>query len=163
MTRLPGAYPLTEYTDDGVLKVPVTLWIAIVYLCRQPVIVLVVGISSFVASRRGVNFSGLDALSGDPLIMLASVPALCVLAAGLRRAPATGEWARWIWRRGRLLLALSILADLVVHYLEAPSRVVQVSLLDFAPAIVDLYLLVYLARSTRAADTFRGFPARSDN
>lgn len=158
MIRRARPYDLADYTDQGVLRVSRGTWLAMLFLCRQLGLIVVVAVSSMAARRRGLDLTGLGLLAGDPVLILASVPALAVVVAASRRVPVAGRIARAVWARGRWLLMLSALLDLLLTYLRLPVRLSQLSLAYLAAPLVDCYLLVYLAGSRRVIDTFAEFP-----
>jgi|TARA_Y100000310_G_scaffold294267_1_gene324604 hypothetical protein len=152
-------YGLTDYADDGTLRISSMLWLVLIYLSRYVVIIALGAVSSFISSRRGLDLSGLAMLYSSPDFLLASLPALLIIAANMRRVPRAHKSVRLIWRHGRGLLICSVLLDLCLLFIHRPERLHQVSLLYVFGALIDLYLLVYLYSANRVRDTFADFPA----
>ncbi|HJN48950.1 MAG: DUF2919 family protein [Pseudomonadales bacterium] len=152
-------YDLTDFADDGTLRISLLLWLILIYLSRYVVIIALGAISSFISGRRGVDLSGLTTLYSSVDFLLASLPALLVIAANSKRQPAGHKVVRFVWGHGRGLLICSVLLDLCLLGYHWPERIHQVSLLYVFGALIDLYLLVYLLSSRRVQDTFAAFPS----
>jgi hypothetical protein len=158
MTRTQR-YDLTDFADDGSLRISTGLWLLMVYLSRYVVIIGLGAVSSFISGRRGLDLSGLSTLYSSPDFLLASMPALLVIAANIKRRPEGNRLARITWRYGRALLTSAIVLDLCLLYSHWPQRIHQVSLLYVLGPLIDIYLLTYLFSSNRVRDTFADFPA----
>lgn len=156
MTRLN--YDLSDFSDDGTLKVPFTLWVALAFLARHVLLLLMGGVSSFVMSRRGIDTGGFIEIYSSPLFLLASLPAVAVLVAALRRNPQAGRATRAIWRNGRLLSSTAAALDIGILLSRALFASLSVTGFVVAMTFLDVYVLVYLLRSVRVKDTFEDFP-----
>lgn len=154
-------YGISDIADDGTLKIPLILWAVMIYLSRHLGLVLLGGLSTFMSSRMGVDVSGISSLYSGPLFMLASIPALLVLIASLRRAARAGRVIRTLWRYGRWLLMAAALAELAILIIQVASAHTHIKFneLHLLAAILDLYIVWYLLKSRRARDTFADFPA----
>ena len=155
-------YDLTDFADDGSLRISTGLWLLMIYLSRYVLIIGLGAISSFISTRRGLDLSGLSILYSSPDFLLAIMPALLVIAANIKRRPEGNELVRITWRYGRALLTSAIVVDLCLLYSHWPQRVHQVSLLYVMGPLIDIYLLVYLYSSTRVRDTFADFHSRKN-
>jgi len=158
MPRAPR-FPLTAYDDDGTLLPGWVLWLVILFLCRHLLILGLGALSTFVGAGRGIEGQATGFMYSDPRLLIASLPALLVLAAAMRRHPAAGLWARRIWHRGRPLLAMAALCDLAIRGAAWASAHVALSEMQLAMALADIYVVVYLYRSRRVAAVFADFPA----
>jgi DUF2919 family protein len=163
-SRMRRAYPPSSYDDFMCLKPPLLLWIAVVYLSRAVTLPIVLGFSSMSGGSRDISafvggFIGVENL-------LPSLIAALVLFAFMRRAPSGSRAIRWIWARGRILLAISAGADVfflaagVASHGERPGD--QAGSLILA-ASLDLYFLAYVLTARRVRDTFSDFPAAVDS
>jgi len=155
MARRPVQYDLSDYRDDGTLRVPGLIVAVILFLSRHLLLIVMGGISSF----KGAEVSGIPGLYSHPLLLLASIPALLVLVAMFRRIASGGALPRAIWRAGRWLLCLAAAFDIALALALADFRVDRTSAIHIALMIADAYIVVYLLRSERARDTFADFPA----
>lgn len=94
----------------GVLAVPATLWLGFALLARQWLLLVAVAVSQF----RGQT--GTAMLLGDGGVpwwaLAAQTPVLALMMAAACRQPQAGTWARWLWRRGREIVALTALLNL---------------------------------------------------
>jgi len=154
----PHPYPESSYDHHLCLKPPVMWWAAVLYLSRAITLPVAAAIGAF----AGVDSSALAVVrklwSADTLAP--SAIAAVVVAALFFRAPKAPGFVRWIWARGRLILALSAGLDLALA-LAAPIRHPQVDdevLVQLAMGVVDLYFLLYILFARRVRDTFAEFP-----
>jgi len=152
-------YDLSDYTDDGTLKVPFTLWIALAFLARHVLLLLMGGVSSFVLSRRGIDTGGFTGIYSSPIFLLASLPAVAVIVAALRRAPQAGSAIRAIWRNGQPLASTAAALDIGIVVLHSVFGWLSLNEIVVATLFLDGYVLIYLIRSVRVNDTFEDFPA----
>ena len=155
MARQPVQYDLSDYQDDGTLRVSPLIVVITLFLGRHLLFIFMGGVSTF----KGAKTSGVEGLYSDPVLLLASAPALLVLLAMLRRVATAGALPREIWRSGRLLLCLAAALDAALTLFLAEFRLDRISALHVAVLIGDAYVLAYLSRSERARDTFADFPA----
>ncbi len=145
----------------GVLAVPATLWLGFALLARQWLLLVAVAVSQF---RRQTDTALLLGDGGTPWWALAAqLPVLVLMLAAAYRQPQAGAWARWLWRRGREIVALTALLNLgwtarlllAADYWNAWPELFLAccSLLDLA-----IVLAVYTAPYHR--QMFAEFPAR---
>jgi hypothetical protein len=153
-------YGSHRYDEDLILKVPVLLWLGVVFLVRH---LLLLGITFLPTTGEEIDvFRNLV----RPEFLLADLPAAAVMLAGFRRRRPCPGWVRVIWRRGR-----EILSGAVVLYLALVARVVSESGEPLRQAIDEpllisillcLALVAYLWRSPLVADVLRDCPGRRD-
>jgi hypothetical protein len=153
-------YPHSEYDQHLCLKPSILLWLAIVYLSRAVTLPFVVGLSSWGSG----DSSGMEFLRGlfSTGTLVPSFIAVLVLYALIRRASSPSESARWIWARGRLLLALAAIIDLGVSLATAQvgfGQLTDQGVSAMLAGLFDLYFLAYVLFARRARDTFSDFPA----
>jgi hypothetical protein len=156
-------YPLSNYDDQLCLKPPLLLWLAVLYLSRAITLPAVMAIGSFsgVDSKAISLFRGLWSLDALVPSLIAGV----MLYALCRRVPSASGAVRWIWSRGRALLAISAALDIVLH-LIAPLKEMEIddqTLLSIFAAVIDLFFLLYLLLARRIRDTFSEFPPSLDS
>jgi hypothetical protein len=153
----PGhGYGPEHYNDDLVLKVPVPLWLVLVFLVRH---LLLLGITFL--PTTGEEIRVLRELV-RPEYLIADLIALPVLLIAIRRRPQAPDWMRRLWPMGRWLLALSVLTHLVLlgRALAVFGQPLERSLNEATLIVVllDLAVLGYLWRSRLLRDLFRTFP-----
>jgi len=158
--RLP--YAASNYNDDLCLKPPLLLWVAVVFLSRAITLPVVMGICTFARVDSHALALFRQFWSSDTLIpsLIASV----VLFTLFRRVPSASQPLRWIWARGRALLALSAGIDLATS-LVLPIRqweIDQQALVSLCAAGIDAYFLLYILVARRVRDTFAEFPPALD-
>ena len=107
-----------DYTADGMLRVGWLLWLILAFLARHWILLGLGAVSSFVGVRSAPNAGATPDLLSGPWFLLASLPALALLAAALRRRPAAGPLVRGLWRHGRWLLLAGILVGLSPFYVR---------------------------------------------
>jgi hypothetical protein len=157
MTRRPVEYDLSDYHDDGTLRVSVSIIAMVLFLSRHVLLIFMGGVSTF----KGAEVSGVEGLYSHPMLLLASIPALLVLIAMLRRVATGGTLPRAIWRAGRWLLCIAAVLDVALTLFLADFRANRISVQHVAVMIGDAFVLLYLLRSQRVRDTFADFPAAS--
>lgn len=153
-------YDLGCYDKHYCLKPPLALLAAMVFACREFLLPLVLLIGSL---KGGAPYE-IDFLFAEhrAAALLAQIPALLVVYAAIRRMPTGDAVARWIWKRGRMVLGASLLAD---AYLAAAFSGVSFTHLhgeavgSLAMMALDAGILLYLALSSRVKDSFASFPA----
>jgi hypothetical protein len=156
----PRRYSAHRYDDDLLLKTPPLLWLAMVFLVRH---VLLLGITFL--PTTGPEIAALRAWV-RPEDLLAALPALPVLLVALRRRRPCAAWMASLWQRGREVLTLSVLLDLL---LVLPLPWTGVGLLErpfdeaaLIAVLMCLAVLGYLWRSPLVADVFDDCPVRGD-
>jgi hypothetical protein len=93
----------------GVLRVPALVWVSLALLARYWVLLAVVAVSV----RRNSEAMGLLGHDGLSYALMAmELPAFAVALAAARRVPEAGRAMRLLWRRGRELMALTVVANL---------------------------------------------------
>lgn len=154
---LAAGYGPEHYNADLVLKAPFFLAVAIIWLSRNLIVPFVAAVIS--QKTHSTEFTQLAVNHSTWLFAVASIPALLALVAWGKRLPGAGASIRWCWRHGRLLLSISSIADLALHYWLVPKLTK-----GFIPAalLLDFYILVYLSISHRVKHVFSDFPVASD-
>ncbi len=111
MPERPHAELAFHVNRHGVLAVPLSLWLSFALLARQWLLLVAVAVSQF---RRQTDTSLLLGDGGVPWFALAAqVPILLLMLAAANRLPQAGTWARVLWRRGREIVALTAVLNLV--------------------------------------------------
>jgi hypothetical protein len=153
-------YASHRYDDDLLLKVPILLWLTLIFLVRH---LLLLGITFL--PTTGEEIEVLRNLV-RPELIIADLPAALVMAAGFRRRRPCPEWARRVWRRAREILTLSILvylgllvAALAGSGLPLPDAIDEPILVSL---LASLAVAVYLWRSRLVADVVRDCPGSRD-
>lgn len=156
----PHHYPPRAYDDEWCLKPPPLLWVALIYLARGLVLPPLMGLAHW----AGVNPDALTVLRGvwQPPYLIPALLALPIICAAFRRVPQAPNALRWIWRQGRMMIILAVVADLAVNVwsLIQVGDLDDASVLPVGGVLFDLYLLAYLAFVARVRDTFKDFPPR---
>jgi len=153
----PDRYHPSHFDDEMCLKPPSLLWLAVIYLSRGVVLPIGIGIGHF-AGVDDTAFGSLRSLWSVEALLPALL-ALPVLYALFRRAPSAGRTTRWLWRHGRIFLALSAGLDIALSLFQlATSRLGGDPIITGGAASVDLYFLAYILMARRVRDTFSDFP-----
>ena len=159
MVKQQLTYTPDDYTKDGVLKIAPLLWLIIIYLSRHLLILLIGALSQFMGSRTGIDTSGLAVLYSSPAFIVASIPALVVLAVHFRRVPNTAPLVRHLWLKGRWLLGAGAVLDLSILVWHWSSGLLSINEFQIAGLVIDGYIITFLVRSKRTKHTFAEFPA----
>ena len=150
---------LNDLDDYGCLRISFGLWLIIVYLCRHVVLLLLGATSSFATFTYGQMGASYAVLYSNPWFLLASAPALPVLAAGLRRAPSAPSFIRLIWQAGTMLLSLAAVLDMAILGILLVTTSAQLEVIHLSQTMLTAVCLLVLMRSKRIRDTFAEFPA----
>lgn len=152
-------YSPSSYDDHLCLKPPGLLWLAVLYLSRA-FLLLVIYVAS---SLSRVSPDALATLR-DSVSIYAFVPFLVaapVLYALLCRGPSSTRLVRWCWAHGRTILAFAAIADCVVSLGGSgltDGDVGSLRPISLLSALFDVYFLVYILATRRVRDAFRDFP-----
>jgi hypothetical protein len=155
------SYSPSSYDDHFCLKPPALLWLAVIYLSRALLLVVIYVVSSMTLSR--VNPQALATLRGTVSIY-AFAPALVaapVLYALVSRSPSSTKLIRWFWSHGRSILAVAAILDCAIAVYD--SGAIGRDLTDLnagwlVAALFDVYFLVYILATPRVRDAFGDFP-----
>jgi hypothetical protein len=153
----PHPYPASQYDDEMCLKAPLPLWLAILYLSRAITlpIAMAIGHVAGVDDRAIAQFRGFWSVYG----LLPSLIAAVILVTLLRRTPAAPDWMRWVWARGRGVLAVAAILDMILLMTaDIRQQGFELSLGSIAAALFDGCLLVYILAVRRVRDVFAEFP-----
>ncbi|MBX9606954.1 MAG: DUF2919 domain-containing protein [Gammaproteobacteria bacterium] len=139
-------YHPDAYDEHFALRIPLTLWAVLLYALHAECLLLLGHLP-----QAGAELGYLLAYVA-PNELVASLPALAVLVAALRRRPTAGRLPRFVWRQGAWLLLASLVADLALaltsrHGAWAAARVAG-----------DLASIAVVVTSARIRDTFADFP-----
>jgi hypothetical protein len=139
------------------LKAPVLLWVVILYLSRAIIlpIAAAIGHVAGVDDRAIAQFRGSWSIYG----LLPSLIAAIILITLLRRSPAAPDWMRWVWERGRSVLAVAAILDIILlATANIRQQGLEFSLGSICAAVFDGCLLVYILAVRRVRDVFAEFP-----
>ena len=154
-----AGYEITEFGEDGTLRVPAAVWWVLLLLNRHALAIVIGSISVVLGRRFGLEVGALHQIVSNPFFLLASLPAMLVFAANFKRIPEGSKGARWIWKRGRALLIAAAVLDLALlgwtGWSEAGGTF---AIIYWLGAVIDLGVIAFLARSGRVVDVFSDFP-----
>ncbi len=140
----------------GVLSIPVPLWLAMAFLGRHWVLLIIT-----LASRRSPDAVQLASNSLSAAVLLLEAPVLFLAYAGFSRHPSAGAILRFVWRHGREILAATALINLgllgwFLWHADVWRRpellLASCGLLDFA-IVYGIYTSAYIKQ------VFMEFPA----
>jgi hypothetical protein len=152
-------YSPSSYDQNLCLKPPLLLWMGILFLSRGVTLPLLATLGQLGGGSADTQalVHGLFGLG----MLLPSSLAFLVLFALAMRSPSGVRPARWIWRRGGLLLAAAAMLDVALT-LSGPfwrrGGFEMLSVWEVVAAVFDLYFLIYVLASRRVRDVFCDFP-----
>jgi hypothetical protein len=152
-------YSPSSYDDNFCLKPPGLLWLAVLYLSRAFLLLVIYVVSSV----SHVSPEAMATLRGTVSIY-AFVPSLVaapVLFALLHRAPSSTALIRWIWAHGRTFLTLAAILDSAASLGSSgliDGDAANPTLISLLAALFDIYFLVYILATRRVRDAFADFP-----
>jgi hypothetical protein len=149
---------LLDVNAHGVLRVPAELWVAVVFLMRHWILMMVVA----VIARRSKEAYTL--LGGDFgwVVLAIEVPAFVMAVLLVRRRPEAGRTVRSLWPLARHLAALTAILHIayVAWYLLHSSYWLPWPELFLASsALIDVAIVTALFRSPHLKQVFAEFPA----
>ena len=143
-------------SKHGVLNVPMTLWVGMLFLARHWILLI-----ATLASRRSaetIQFAA-DSLSWLPLML--ELPVLILIFAGFSRHPTAGPFLRQVWRFGQHILCLTAAVNIVwVGWLLWQSEVWRrwPELFLASCALLDVAIILGVYRSYYIKQIFAEFP-----
>jgi hypothetical protein len=153
-------YSPDDYDANFALRPSVAMILAMLYAARHLVLIFLAYFPGMAGSTGGTFIK--EMLS--PFLVASDVPALVLLLAWRFRAPEAGWFWRAIWRHGRALLVLTLVAQFALlatmHWgpmlMEAPRTRGNVIVVSYA--LLHLYVLGYVLMADRVKAVFKDFP-----
>lgn len=149
---------LLDVNQHGVLRIPAEIWLALVFLARHWVLMLLVT----VIARRSKEAYILFGSDFSWIVIAIEVPALLMAVLCVRRVPQAGGLVRRLWPLARHLGAATAAMHLiyVTWYLWNSSYWLPWPELFLAScALIDLVIITSLFRSPHLKRVFAEFPA----
>ena len=153
-------YSPDDFDANLCLKPSVAMILAMMYAARHLVLIFLAYDPGMAGSTGGAFIKGML----SPYLVATDVPALLLLLAWRFRVPGSGRFWRTLWRHGRALLLLTLLAQLALlatmHWgpmlIEAPRA--RGNALVVSYALLHLYVLGYVLLADRLKAVFQDFP-----
>lgn len=151
-------YPSYRYDDNFALKVPLLLWLTLLYGVRHLLIIAV-------ARMMPLDVFGTPWLymQSSMLFLATDAVAVLLLFASGHRAPTGSTFMRQAWKRGRWLLAGAYCATIALFVYLNRETISDPGDPHFLEAIlvvaIDLAFIAYLLGSRLARDVFRDVSA----
>lgn len=150
-------YPASAYDDKLNLKPGIGLWMAIVFLIK-PYLVMLISFAN--RSNRTELIYIFYAHDGTLAIAeLASLPAIAIFVAWIYRQPGANGVVRWIWRNGRNLLMTSTLLNALLLVMSTDWHLEELKFFSVLQLVLSVFIFFYLWTSGRVRDTFNDFPS----
>lgn len=149
---------LLDVNQYGVLRIPAGVWLALIFMARHWLMVLVVTVSAR-RNRDAVQLYG-DDFSWWMLAL--ELPALFLLWLCTRRQPDAGRFVRAVWPHARLIAALTAALHIgyVVWFLWNSSYWLPWPELYLAScALIDVAIIYGFYTSDHLRQVFSEFPA----
>jgi hypothetical protein len=140
----------------GVLEVPGPLWLAMAFLGRHWVLLIIT-----LASRRSPDAIQLASGSISALVLLLELPVMVLAYAGFSRHPSTGKLLRFIWHKGRAILGATAVINLgLLSWFMWHSDVWgRPELLLASCGLLDVAIVYGIYKSAYIKQVFMEFPA----
>ena len=142
----------------GVLSVPAPLWLAMAFLGRHWILLIV----TLASARRSPEAVQLAASSLSWFVLLLESPVLLLAFAGFSRMPAAGSWLRFIWANGRLILGFTAVLNLaLLGWFLSQSEVWRrwPELFLASCGLLDFVVVYGISKSAYIKQVFLEFPA----
>jgi len=150
-------YPISSYDKYISLKMSKTMWAIMLFLLRP----YVVSIASITNRKDKMFLINLFYSNGLALALgaLAGIPALMVIYAWVKRKPDGPPVAGKIWRKGRLLLAISAALGAIVVFVPIWLGVGhRISVYGWVQFIASLSVVLVVYKSGYMKDCFSDWP-----
>jgi len=155
-------YTPDDYNQYNVLNVPLPLALANFYLLKHYLIAAIPFFAKIPLLGR-IASPLMDILPSQEhsgvLLLYSCIPALLVAISMARRLPHSGDYLRWIWKRGRALLLSSIILEMLIITVYLWLDIHKFSSVTLIFLYIDAVLILFLFKSRRAKDAFAEFPA----
>ena len=140
----------------GVLSVPGPLWLAMAFLGRHWVLLIIT-----LASRRSPDAIQLASSSLSAAVLLLEAPVLALAYAGFSRHPSAGAILRFIWRNGSFILAATAVVNLglLAWFLWHADVWRRPELFLGSCGLLDLAIVYGIYTSAYIKQVFTEFPA----
>lgn len=154
-------YTPDNYNQYGVLKPPLFLILAILYLLKHyfiiafpimayiPMIGMV--IQPLIQIMPSTQYS-----SGA--LLYSCIPALLVFISMAMRKPTAGVWLAWIWKKSKWLLLSSIVLEMALFSLYIVLNIKRLNEVILMFMYIDVVLMIYMMRSQWVQDVIAQFP-----
>ncbi|WP_395059347.1 DUF2919 family protein [Polaromonas sp.] len=139
-----------------VLRVPGPLWLAMAFLGRHWILLIIT-----LASRRSPDAIQLASSSLSAAVLLLELPVLILAYAGFARYPTAGKVLRGIWHNGRAILAATAVINLglLAWFLWHADVWRRPELFLASCGLLDLAIVYGIYSSAYIKQVFMEFPA----
>lgn len=145
-------YSPYAYDENLVLRVPPQLWLIIFWSVHHLLLILLGAFSSGDILKSALEYGGYFP------ILISNAPGVVVIGARMNRLPDAGARTRWLWNKGRLILAVGLILQIGTMVAIHGEPVLDIeNTISWAIGVTLLLLLVLLG-SRHIADTFSDFP-----
>jgi hypothetical protein len=151
-------YDHTRYDRYDVLRPNWAFWAMALFLSRHLVFLLLLGISHGKGGGSSAPNPSLGALI-EPVYFISDIPALVLMYVAGNRVPAAGNALRFLWRNGRTMLILAIIAYFGLMVFKLGAAILDFHLLTVAIVVINLVILAALLTNRYFRDLFAQFPA----
>jgi len=152
-------YDFLRYNLHHVLRPNALLLLILVYLCKDIILVMFIGVGSF----KGGAQPGVSNLVNlvSPKMILSDLPAIAVAFSLILRTPNAGNIPRIIWKHGRSLIALSVILHILLMLMHREFQLFHLGMLEQILIGLDILTAVYVFSSRLVKDIFAEFPAKA--
>ncbi len=152
-------YSIDDYDNKGVLKPGIFLLIANLYVARFLLFGPLSLLAKFRGFSRGPSLDTSFLTDVSPFEMLSSIPAVVLLFILLARNADSGNWMRWTWRNGRIILLSCLLSQIAVQLIRIGLSG-NLSRAEIITGTLNLYFVIYFTRIARPKAVFSMFPEK---
>lgn len=140
----------------GVLSIPAPLWLAMAFLGRHWLLLIVT-----LASRRSPEAIQLASSSLSGAVLLLELPVLILAYAGFSRHPSAGKVLRFVWHNGGIILGVTAAVNLglLALFLWHSDVWGRPEILLASCGLLDIAIICGIYRSTYIQQVFLEFPA----
>lgn len=147
---------------NGSLRPSGVLWVSLAFLARHLVLAAIV----FATAKRSPEAVRLLGQHFSWLVLPLELPVAALMLAGASRSPATGSWARAIWRSGRLIVVGTVAVHMAwAAWMLSHSDVWRTwpELFIASCGLLDLAIAYSVLKDDYYRQLFADFPAPSSD
>lgn len=161
---MPKKYSFSHYDKNICLKLNAIMWLIILFILKPYVIALFTMLNTLFTVTSSSNRMQLITMfypdRGAMLLnIVAGIPVVLLMYAWIRRKPDSPEFIKFIWRRGRSLIAISAILNVcIIITPQLTGAVSTIMTSAWVQLLINVLIVVLVYSSSYIKDCFLDFP-----